>query len=708
MKRLLAGAALAALLVNSAEARITRLEILRTEPAFGGQVFGDVGAYEHVTAIAHGELDPADPRNAIIQDLNLAPRTANGMVEYATNVEFLKPADMTHGNRIVMVEVANRGRKLAVNAFDDGLRPPVTDWNALTSPGDGWLMREGYSLAWFGWQMDLLPGAGRIVMPQIVARNPDGSPITGIVRSEMTALATTTTLPISSSWQVADAPPDSYPAVSTDNRQPAGDGVPTTLTVRAREQDPRVPIANGEWSFGTCGAGEAAKPDDKHLCYPAGFQPGRLYELIYRAKDPWILGLGFAAARDLGVFLRDAARDQAGNANPLYRVGQFTILEGTSQSGRMVRTFLHLGFNEAEGGQRAYDGLYPHIGGGLIPLIVRFGQPGRAWGEQSDHLYPAYDFPFTYGRETDPLTLRTQGILDRCAGSGTCPKIFHVATVLEVWEGRQSLGITDPLGRTDLADPPNVRTFIMASTQHGPASLPLQTQAPFGNCQQQPNPDPQIWTMRALLTDLTQWVRDGTAPPAGVAPRIAEGQLVPVDQVRFPPIPANRYGGVDRPAIPAGVKPVDTLHVLDFGPLYRAADGSGIITVEPPRVGTASYGVLVPQVDADGNDIGGIRSVFARVPIGTYTGWNLGRKDRFENGFCNLQGSFIPFAATKTERDATGDPRRSIAERYPTKEAYVSAFREAAQQLVAARLLLPADADALVARTEQDGIRSGP
>jgi hypothetical protein len=230
----------------------------------------------------------------------------------------------------------------------------------------------------------------------------------------------------------------------------------------------------------------------------------------------------------------------------------------------------------------------------------------------------------------------------------------------------------------------------------------------FGNCQQQPNPNQQFWTMRALLKAFTGWVRDGDLPPPSVVPHIADGTMVAPDQVRFPPIPANAYGGVTRPALPPGVRVYDTLHVLDYGPGYRAGDTSGVLSVEPPRVGTASYGVLVPQVDADGNDLAGVRSVFVQVPIGTYTGWNLGRKDRFENGMCNLQGSFIPFAATKAEREAAGDPRLSLEERYPTKQAYVTAFRAAADRLVGARLLLPEDATRLVAEAERTGVRSGP
>jgi hypothetical protein len=412
-------------------------------------------------------------------------------------------------------------------------------------------------------------------------------------------------------------------------------------------------------------------------------------------------GVGFAATRDLAAYLKANAPD-----NPVYRQDNLALIEGTSQSGRMVRSFLALGFNRDEAGKRVFDAAYPHIGGGLMPLNIRFSQPLRAWGEQVDHLYPAYDFPFSYARQIDPLTGRVAGLFDRCRASDTCPKLFHVATALEMWEGRQSLGLTDPLGTRDIADPPDVRTFIMASTQHGAAALPLPTKAPFGDCQQQGNPNPQIWTMRALLTDLTAWARDGVAPPDSVAPRIADGTLVAADRVRLPEIPANAYGGVERPAV-SPLRIFNNLHVIDYGLHYRAGDSSGILR-EPPRVGTAAYGVLVPQVDADGNDIGGVRSAFLRAPIGTYTGWNLFRADRFGGGICNLQGSFVPFAATRAERLETGDPRPSIEERYPDKAAYVSAFEAAAADLVKQRLLLPEDAEALVAKAKAEGVRTGP
>ena len=693
-----------------AGARIVRLEIVRTVPAFDGISFGAIGPYQHVFARAYGELDPADPHNTIIQDLSLAPRDAHGMVDYSTDVEFLRPADASRSNGALLFEVNNRGNKLAIAAFDAGVPLGTSDRNALANPGDGWLMRQGYTLVWWGWEMDAMPGWNRVLMPPITAHHPDGSPVTGLVRSEIVTPRPVATIPINESQQIQSYPfdsYDSYPTASLDNHTPAPDGFLPSLTVRAHAQDPRIPIPNSDWSFGVCEPGQPERPDPKHLCLAGGFQPGHLYELIYRARDPLVLGIGFAASRDVGAFLRGAQRDDTGAANPLFHPGQIAVIEGSSQSGRMIRSLLALGFNEDEFGRRVFDGAYPHIGGGLMPLNVRFGQPVRAWGEQTDNIYPAYDFPFTYGRELDPLTGRDQGLLDRCRATDTCPRIFHVATVLEMWEGRQSLGLTDRLGREDVADPPNVRTYIMASTQHGPAALPLAAKPPFGNCQQHPNPNPQVWTMRALLTDLVAWVQAGVAPPPSTAPRIADGTMVAPDQVHFPVIPANHYQEIERPAV-STARVYNTLHVLDFGPLYRAGDSSGVITVVPPRVGTASYGVLVPQVDADGNDIGGIRSVFVQVPIGTYTGWNLGRAGRFEGGLCNLQGSFIPFAATRAERNAIGDSRLSIEERYPNAETYVAQFRAAADRLVSDRFLLPDDAQTLLDQAVRTGIRSAP
>jgi hypothetical protein len=688
---LLAACGLALLAAPCAQARITRLENLKVETAFGGKAFGPGGAYERVTARAHGEVDPKAPGNAIIQDIALAPRNARGMVEYETDIDILRPADPARSNGIVIYDAINRGNKLALGLYNADVTGSGAERNALTSPGDGFLQQKGITVVFYAWQGDVHPGDNRMLLKVPVAHNADGSAITGTTRSEIILTAPATTVPLGAGWFTTGTHA-SYPTAEPDNTRKFADGFLPTLTERERGPGPRVGIANSDWHFGDCdGTADATK-----ICYPAGFKAGHIYELIYRAKDPTVLGLGFAVTRDLATFLRGRDKDDAGTANPVVHGREVkTIITGSSQSGRFIRTFLLLGFNKAEGGGRVFDGAIPHIGGGL------------AWGSTVDHEYPAYDFPFTYARQTDPLTGRTQGVLDRCTADNTCPRIFHAATALEVWDGRQALGLTDPLGRTDAPEPANVRTYVMASTQHAPASLPLPAKAPFGVCVQQSNPMPYTWTMRALLEAHIAWLQDDKKPPASSMPRIADGTLVAPDEVRFPAVPANAYGGVERPAlrVPATADP---LHVFDRGPLFRPSDSSGIETIVPPRQGTAAYGVLVPQVDADGNDIGGIRTLFAQVPIGTYTGWNQFRSDWFGgDGFCELTGSFVPFAATKAEREAAGDSRPSLEERYPSRAAYLTAMRVSADRLITARFLRPDDAYRLLTEAEK-GVRSGP
>jgi hypothetical protein len=712
--RITAISALAVTVITTefAQARITRIEIANTEPAFAGRSFGAAGSYERLTGKAYGEVDPQSQANAMIQDISLAPRNANGMVEYVTDIDILRPADRSKGNGILFFNIVNRGNKGGLSLFNADVAGNTADINGLVNSGDGFLQRQGYTMIWFGWQPDVATGANRMTMKVPIARNADGSPITGNVRAELTTARgvipamPTKTLNLSSGWFTAMAT-TTYPTVSTDNRTPLADGFLPTLTVRGHEAEPREPIPNTEWSFGSCDQGKPATVSDTQICYPAGFKPGHLYELTYRARDPQVLGLGFAAARDLGTFLKFADRDDAGGANPVLISNAKTIVMGSSQSGRFIRSLIHLGFNRDEQGRTVFDGAFPHIGGGLMPLNVRFGQPGRAVNGQIDHLYPGAEFPFAYGSVHDPLTGRTQGILDRCTTTNTCPKIVHAATVLEMWELRQSLGFTDPLGIKDLVEPPNVRSYLMASTQHSSADLPLPTGEPFGACQQQSNPNPHTWTVRALLQNLAAWIKDGIEPPPSARPTITRGTLVAPDQVHFPSIPVTKYGNVSRPAV-RFLAVHDPLHVQDYGEDYRPEDASGIISVNPPKASTAHYGNLVPQVDADGNDLDGIRNVFVQVPIGTYTGWNLFNKSFFEDGFCTLQGSFIPFARTKQERLDADDLRLSIEERYPTKEAYVAAVKKAADNLVANRYLLAEDASRLVSQAESEGIRLAP
>ena len=685
--------AVSLILMSPAEARITKLEITRTEsPTFGGAAFGNVGQFEKIVGIAHGEVDPNDPLNAIIQDIELAPRNDRGMVEYSTDFYIIKPKDMSKGNGMLVYEVVNRGNKGGL--WTSRLNIGVVGGNEPVTAGDGFLQNMGYTIVWSGWQPDVLPGNNRMTMRVPIARNPDSSSITGIVRSEFDVSAPTTTLNLGSG-RYSGLTHASYPTVSLDNRTPLlPDGFVPTLTVRTLEQHPRVPIANTEWAFASCPSGAPVTPSATQICLFAGFQPGKIYELLYRGKDPLVMGLGYAAMRDLNSFLKHERRDEAGRPNPLWLEGRrpLAVFSGSSQSGRNMRTFLHLGFNEDEAGRIVFEGAFPLVGGGRAQFNSRFSQPGRAWGHQPDHLYPAYEAPFSYMPIHDPLTGQTNGILKRCLKSDTCPKIFHFATSLEIWEGRQSLGLTDPLGRRDLGEPGFLRTYIMVSTQHGSAAFPPG----FGTCQQQLNPNRQQETGRALWVALTDWVQRGIRPPPSVAPTIRSGTLVRPSQVNFPHIPANDYGGISRPAVKF-LALANPLNVLDFGPLFNNEDESGIITVEPPEVvGTRGYTILVPQVDADGNDLGGIRTTAVQAPIATYTGWNLGRAGLFEDQLCPLSGSYIPFARTRAERLAVGDPRLSLEERYGTHDGYVAAVRKAAEQLVNQRLLLPEDAARLV------------
>ncbi len=707
-------AALLAATAPAAHARITRIVIDRVEsPTFGGASFGAVGQFEKLVGTVYGEVNPKDPHNSIIQDIELAPRNAHGMVEYSADVYIIKPIDMSKGNGMIFYNQHNRGNKGGLNTFNLNTVGGNEPANTPAGAGDGFLQNMGYTLVWSGWQPDVLPGGGRLTAVVPVARNKDGSDITGIVRSEIKlgpgATTAATTLNLSSS-HFTGLTHASYEPVSQDNKTPLADGFLPTLTQRKHRDDPRVPIPNTDWSFSGCSM--LTPWVSCQITYPAGFQPGVLYELIYRAKNPTVLALGWAGERDLISFLKYSARDDAGNPNPLYmHRTPLAVVEGSSQSGRSIRTFIHLGFNEDEQGRIVFEGAYPHIGGGRLPMNSRFAQPGRAWGYTVDYLYPAYEFPFTYMPTHDPITHQTDGILLRCLKSNSCPKIFHVATALEIWEGRQSLGFTDPLGKRDVGTPGFIRTYIMASTQHGSAAFAPGNGPGFGDCEQQQNPNPQAETMRALWAAFTHWVKDGVQPPPSNIPELKNGTFVPPEDVDFPSIPANSYLNVspDGPGNPTTRLAVRWQHkatqlgVRDYGPLFNGLDETGIVTKEPPKEGSARYGVRVPQVDADGNDLAGIRSVTLRVPLATYTGWNMGAQGRFEDGLCSLSGTYVPFAYHKGDRVA-GDPRPSIEERYGSHDGYVAAVRAAAARLVKQGYLLQADADRLIAQAQNGGI----
>ena len=664
-----------------AEARITRLEIVRVEsPALGGQSFGAVGEYELIVARAYGELDPRDPQNAVIQDLDLAPRNSRGMVEYSTDVEILKPKDLSRGSGVLFYDVVNRGNRIGMRGLTLGSDGSFGPGGA----GDGFLQRRGYTIVWSGWQGDLLPGAGRLTLTVPVAVNRDGSPITGVVRAEydIPPAATTAVMTAAPGTRAISA---SGFSTSSDNYETASlDNAGATLTKRRLEADARVAVPRDRWAFADCAARPfPGEPDRTKVCLKDGFEPGYLYELVYTARNPRVLGIGFAATRDLISFLRHAARDGSGTVNPLANGIQTAMALGISQSGNYLRTFLHLGFNRDDDGKIVFDAMNTHVAARHLAMNIRFGQPGRGAGQRVDHLYPGSDGSLGWPDAFDEIGKRRGGILNRCESTKTCPKIFHTLSASEYWHLRASPATTDALGSRDLPVPDNVRIYLLSGTQHGAAAQPSR-----GMGQTLSNPNPHRETHRALLVALEDWTRRGVAPPPSQYPTIREGTLVRSDpkSIGWPAIPGITYSGL-----------LNSLPLLDFGPGFKPGDVSGIISQEPPRVGGREYAVLVPKVDADGNEIAGIRNTNIQAPTGTYTGWSLRSAD---GELSSLTGSYIPFANTRAERAASGDPRLSIEERYPNRAAYVAAVRAAAQRLVAARFLLADDAERLVREAE--------
>ena len=633
------------------DAQVTRIEIARTEsPAFEGRAFGDVGQYEKLVGVAFGELAPTDRRNALITDIDLAPRNDRGRVEYDVDIYILRPVDAASGNGRIFYGVPNRGGKPALRRFNDS--PGTNDPTAAADAGDGFL-RQGYTIVWSGWESgSVQPGGGRLTARFPVATNPDESSITGPHVDEFVfndLETTTATL--------------NHTAASTDQAL-------ARLRVRQAETEPQTLVPESAWSF----LNERQISINRFGAFLSDFDGGAIYELLYTAKDPVVMGLGFAATRDIVSFLRYERSD----ANPLRRDIATALAFGQSQSGRYLKDFLRLGFNEDLAGRIVFEGLNVHVAGarGMI-LNDRFATPGWiSWQHQNHHARNTH-FPFTYGITTDPISGRTDGLLRRCLETDTCPKIFHTDSANEYWGAAASLIHTDSYGN-DLTLPDNVRFYLFASTQHVPATIPRT-----GICQQLSNPNPYRPNLRALLLALDAWSSEGVEPPPSRHPRASDGTLVsplPREAQGFPAIPEVVYNGL-----------INHVTLLDFGSLPAV------------HVPGADYAVLVPKVDADGNDVAGIRSTDLEVPLGTYTGWSLRRAGFAEGEHCGLTGSFIPFAATGEDRRASGDPRPSIAERYPNHGDYVRQVAEAARQLQSQRFMLQEDVNRIIELAEREG-----
>ena len=639
------------------------LIIEERSPFAEGVDFGPVGAYERIKGRVRFAIDPRLPANQRIVDLTLAPADDRGLVVYSTEFFIIKPVDMSRGNRRLLYDVNNRGNKRALQFFNDA--PPTNDPRTAQDAGHGFLMRRGYTVVWCGWQGDLLPGDGRLTMALPVATRPDGA-VTGPFRAEfIIEQPGVTTVSLGGHDYIRPCP-------SVDlNTETA------TLTCRRLEQDTRQPVAASDWQFAAVDAAGNPVPSATSCYLPEGFRPGWIYELIHTAKDPLVLGLGFAGVRDLIDFLRHADQDAAGQANPL-RDGSPGIERayawGRSQSGRFLRGFVYEGFNAAEGGQRIFDGVFSHVaGGGRLQLNYRFAQPDRYPRQHEDHLYPSEEFPFAYGRTEDPFTGTQDAVLKR---PDTDPRVIHTQTATEYWQRRGSLVHTDPRGN-DLPEHENLRVYLLSSLQHNDAAAALEGGVPRFPL----NPLPANPVLRALLSALDEWVTGDVPPPESRIPTRSDGTLITGDAFRN-----------DFPAVPAFVCPEP--HVLHH--IHRGASfAEGVITREPPLEDkTHEYEVLVPSVDADGNESAGVRVPEVAVPLATYLGWNVRRDSEVMAG---IVGSTFPFAETEEARAAQGDPRLSIEARYPSREAYLDAVRAAAMTLQEQRLFLAEDVERSVA-----------
>lgn len=675
------------------DARVVRFVVEQTRSFAGGMSFGDVGPYQRLDGTAYMEVDPRDPLNALIVNLDKSPRNASGLVEFTAPFFILKPADISRGNHKILYGINNRGNKQTLGYFNyvpagPGINNPLTAADA----GDGFLMRLGYTIVDAGWQGDVanLPGSN-VLLPNLpVASQPDGSPIIAAVRieySDRTIPATGTfSLPLEGSPSF-----NSYPTSDTNTAH-------SRLTVRDQvsDQGQMTPIAADQWAFGTCPSGkDSLVADPTHICLFGGFQADKLYTLIYPAQNPIVMGLGYAVTRDIGSFLRYETQDDVGNSNPVAaspaQVGVSRSYSfGSSSTGMYQRAFLYLGFNEDESHRPVFDARWIHKSGtNRLFANVEFADPNTysRQDDRQDFLSSTYP-PTTFAVTTDPLSGIRDGLVKRPATDGL---IFESDTENEFYNMRASLNVADGLGNP-VPLPKNVRLYFLSGFQHSGNNPPDSFPGPAGMCENAINPNYHGPTVRALLMALDAWVDRGVEPPASNYPSLRGRTLVPLDaaQKAFPNIP-----GVTFPPM------LNELQLLDFGPLFDSQ--GGILTVLPPLLGP-SYKLFVPEPDPDGLDVAGIRPMEIRVPLGTNVGWNVRAPGFRAPNLCGLNGSFIPFATTRTERLAKGDPRRSLKERYKNHNGYVAAVEQAAAELVQSRFLLQEDANRFISDAKASSV----
>ncbi len=617
-------------------------EIEKVEPLADGAPFGEVGAYERVIGVARGEVDPALPGNRGIALIDKAPRNAAGKVEYATSVFILRPRDPVRGNGRILYEVNNRGRKMLFGNIADGPQG-VNDPKTLADLGNAFPLRLGYTIVWSGWDPDAPRANMGLALTAPVATD-NGQPIVQTVREEWVS---------GTRIGVLEAFKLSHEAATLE--QPRA-----RLTVRERADDEPRELPLNQWSF----------VDARSIRLREGTQakPGFLYEFHYEAKNPKVQGLGFAATRDVVSWLRHSPEAAKATGRPITHA----LAIGFSQAGRYLRNHISEGFNRDEQGRRVFDGILSHIAGvGRVFYNTPFAQPARTNTQHEDHGFPENEFPFSTATQSDPLTGKS-GSLFR--GDGSDPLLIETNTSTEYWQKGASLLHTDPLGTKDVTLPDNSRVYMVAGTQHGGRAGATTDPGPNLNPRNPHNPMPAI---RALLVALDEWAVSGKTPPASRVPTLAAGTLVAPDKTGFPAVPGAAIVRTTNTVSPPGdwVRP---------GPSDKV------------------YRTLVSKVDADGNEAAGIRLPDIAVPLATYTGWNEYKPPYPAGEIADRDGSCLPFPVDKAARNASGDPRPSIAERYKDSADYVARVQAVVTQLMADRLLLAEDADRYLDRARKE------
>ncbi len=657
----LASVALAMLLLTfvGAQAGVTRIEILSRADLLNGKEFGLAGSYEKIIAKVYFAVDPSNAHNKIIVDLDKAPRNEQGQVEFSADLYILRPKDLNRGAGAALFEIPNRGGKAMVRFFNHarGSTDPTTE----AEMGDGFLMRRGFTLVWVGWQADT-PDTERMLRLYAPLATDNGRPISGWVRSDFVFSSKVFDTSLGHRGQKPQ------PAIEPDSPE-------YKLTVRDTVMGERRVIPRGAWRFARFVDGHIF-PDPSRLYLKNAFEPGKIYEVVYRTQNPMVVGLGLAAVRDLAAYFKY----ERNNVVSVKRALAF----GISQSGRFLRHFVYQGFNADEKDRQVFDAVNPHVaGGGHGSFNHRFAEASRDASPFSTFFYPTDIFPFADLDQTDPETGEKDGILAEAIKRKVAPKIFHTFSSYEYWGRAASLIHTSVDGKTDAPLPENARIYYFVGGQHGPGQFPPSK----NQTQNLTSPNDYSWSMRALLLALDSWAKDGVAPPPSQYARIADGSLVSPQAVDFPRIP-----GVNFPR---------TIHEawrVDYGPEFKTR---GIIANEPPRIGKP-YPVMAPQVDRDGIDLSGVKMPEVATPLGTYTGWNprdpnTGSPDQL----VDFAGSYIPFAKTKAERERSGDPRPSLEEKYASRAHYLGLLSEAGLKLVKGGYLLAEDLPALIERAAQ-------